>query len=97
MKEFAHLIKQEFRETDVVGRYGGEEFLVVFPNTTKDDAHGIAERLRQTVAQHIFTLHIHMTFSGGIYHLQGASLYDLINQADINLYEAKRQGKNRIL
>jgi diguanylate cyclase (GGDEF)-like protein/PAS domain S-box-containing protein len=97
LKEFAHLLTHELRETDVIGRYGGEEFLIVFPNTTKDDAHGIAERLRQTVAQYTFTHHIQLTFSGGIYHLQGASLYDLINQADINLYEAKRQGKNRIL
>lgn len=97
LKEFAYLLQSELRDTDVIGRYGGEEFLIVFPSTTKDDAHGIAERLRQTVAQYTFTHQIHLTFSGGIYHLQGASLYDLINQADINLYEAKRQGKNRIL
>lgn len=97
LKEFAYLLQSELRDTDVIGRYGGEEFLIVFPSTTKDDAHGIAERLRQTVAHHTFSHQIHLTFSGGIYHLQGASLYDLINQADINLYEAKRQGKNRIL
>lgn len=97
LKEFAQILKTYLRDTDVIGRYGGEEFLVVFPHTSKDEAHGIAERLRQHVASHTFTHDIHLTFSGGIYHVQGASLYDLINQADINLYEAKRQGKNRIL
>jgi len=97
LKEFSTLLKSHLRDTDVIGRYGGEEFLIVFPDTSSDEAHVIAERLREIVSTHLFTEGIHLTFSGGIYHLQGASLYDLINQADINLYEAKRQGKNRIL
>ncbi len=97
LKELVFVIQSNLRDTDLLGRYGGEEFLVVFPNTSLDMARAIADRLRENVSDHHFIKDIHITVSGGVYELVGASIHDLIHQADINLYEAKRRGKNIII
>ena len=97
LQELASLLKQQLRNDDLVGRYGGEEFLLIFPHTTLQQAKAIADRIRLEIADHPFSHHIRFTVSGGVYEFIGATIYDLINQADINLYEAKRQGKNRIV
>src|SRR5256885_13954318 len=59
LKEFAQLLKAEAREIDRVGRYGGEEFLLILPGTVLDSAVTFAERLREKVAGHTFS------FEGG--------------------------------
>lgn len=97
LKDLVKVIQTQLRHTDVVGRYGGEEFLVVFKETTLVEAMQIAERIRTAVAQHIFAEGLRITISGGVYEYPGSSLYDFIHQADINLYEAKKQGKNKIV
>lgn len=95
--ELANLIQDNLRKTDYLGRYGGEEFLVVFPNSHLNQIKTVSERIRKAVESHVFPNHIHLTISGGAYELRGGSLYDVIHQADLNLYEAKRIGKNRIV
>lgn len=95
--EIARLIKTNIRETDLVGRYGGEEYMVVFSNTNVHDAAVISERIRQAVENCDFGHGFKITISGGVKQYSGEELSELINAADINLYNAKNSGKNRIV
>lgn len=94
--EIASMIKECIRESDLVGRYGGEEFMVVFQNTVQDQAIIISDRIRKKIADMIFAQDMTITMSGGVTQYFGESSQELIDQADRNLYEAKRKGKNRI-
>lgn len=89
----AHTILANVRECDLVGRYGGDEFLVLMPETTVVGAQEFAERLRQTLGQ-TSTL----TISIGIAGLRQDDCFvvDLVHRADARLLQAKRNGRNRI-
>jgi diguanylate cyclase (GGDEF)-like protein len=108
--EFGHLVGDEalcriasciqdlIRKQDYVGRFGGEEILVILPDTTANDALQIAERIRFTVAAlSIKEIHRSITISGGISCRSGASPEEMINEADANLYRAKKNGRNQIM
>ncbi len=97
MQGIVSLIEENLRPIDRLGRFGGDEFVIILPHTSKEKAYSIGERIRSVIAEHEFPNHLKITISGGVYEFQGATIYDLIRQADINLYEAKRQGKNRII
>jgi len=97
---FSDLIRSKIRKTDFVGRYGGEEFLLILPGTPLADAHIIVDRLRAAVANHVFMIHsneISMTVSCGLSCYQGQSLHKLIEEADNHLYTAKRLGRNQCM
>ncbi len=94
--DVAAIIKGSIRDTDVAGRYGGEEFMVVFRNADLSTAVNIAQRIRKSVEDREPD-ESPVTISGGVKQYQGESLTDLIHAADTNLYRAKRQGKNRIV
>ena len=83
------------RSTDIIGRYGGEEYLVIIPDTGLKDAVILAERIRQKIQSTEFTEGIHITVSGGISEYRGESVEDLIKSADMKLYRAKSNGRNR--
>lgn len=93
--DIASIIQGNIRETDLAGRYGGEEFAVIFSNTNISVASKIAERVRQSIAEFSFNAELSVTISGGIKQYSGEDAYAFIQAADVNLYEAKRQGKNR--
>jgi diguanylate cyclase len=95
--DMAAIISKNIRDTDFVGRYGGEEFLVIFPNTDLAKAVKISERIRQAVEHYIFVGGLKITISGGVKQYFGENLKDFIHSADINLYEAKNNGKNQIV
>lgn len=95
--DIAAIIKKCIRDTDLVGRYGGEEFMVVFTGADLVTATDIAERIRQAVEEYVFTKGITVTISGGVKQLEGETLIDFIHEADKNLYKAKRNGKNQII
>lgn len=97
LKSLVKVIEQCLRETDLLGRYGGEEFLVIFKDTNVNQAKIVSDRIRKSIEKYRFPEDIKVTISGGVYAYHGESLYDFIHQADINLYEAKKQGKNRII
>lgn len=97
LKTIATVIQKNLRKTDSVGRYGGEEFLVVFRNTGRIQAIEISNRIRKEVEQAVSIDQKPVTISGGVFEYPGSSLYDFIHQADINLYEAKKRGKNKIV
>ena len=99
LKTIAQILKTKLRATDVVGRYGGEEFLVVLPETDLQAALTVAEKLRTEVAKKAFKYKdqvFKVTISLGAAQLkEGESIEELINRADQALYTSKRSGKNR--
>src|SRR6267378_1750924 len=103
LKEFAQLLKGEAREIDRVGRYGGEEFLLILPGTVLDAAVTFAERLREKVEHHIFTYTggtLRGTISCGVAAAPHPKVKDqeaLVRAADDALYVAKETGRNRVV
>jgi diguanylate cyclase (GGDEF)-like protein/PAS domain S-box-containing protein len=89
------------RTNDVLGRYGGEEFIVVFPETTLDEARIVAERVRSAIAGSPVTIGEHaleVTVSIGLAQLaSGQEPSSLVASADAALYAAKQSGRNRVL
>jgi diguanylate cyclase (GGDEF)-like protein len=90
LAEAAYAIKSSIRRSDVLFRYGGEEFVAVFPHTTKVRAERLAERIRNRVARHQFPSG-HVTVSIGVATSDhtGPSLRNLLSRADEALYRAK--------
>ncbi|WP_163920661.1 GGDEF domain-containing protein [Photobacterium sp. Alg240-V54] len=85
------------RVVDTVGRWGGEEFLILCPETDLDGAITLAEACRTTIAQHYFPEVQHVTISLGVTtFIAGDTLDMLINRADQALYHAKTNGRNRV-
>lgn len=102
LREVANVLKRNVREIDLVGRYGGEEFSLLLPETEKQDAILTAERLRCAVAEHRFEAYtevVTMTISVGIstFPDDGDREIDLIEAADKAMYAAKMQGRNRVV
>jgi diguanylate cyclase (GGDEF)-like protein len=96
--DFARKAQQILRTRDLIGRYGGEEFIVMLPDTTLAGAHVIAERIRNILSgPHADDLPTY-TVSIGIAAIQGQQqdAKVLVSQADQALYAAKRMGKNRV-
>lgn len=104
LRDAANLLTAAARSTDMVGRYGGEEFLVVLPETDDDGAANFAERLRERVEAHAFRpwdddRELRMTASIGVATFPAArieSVEDLFARADAALYRAKADGRNRV-
>ncbi|WET81237.1 GGDEF domain-containing protein [Amycolatopsis sp. QT-25] len=92
----AETLRTEVRGTDLVGRFGGEEFVVLLPGTSAVHAHAIAERIRSSVASRADDLPEHVTVSIGLADRPGvADLDTVLAVADRALYEAKNTGRNR--
>ncbi len=94
----AETLRNNLRETDVIGRYGGEEFLVVLPETDLQSAYELANRLRENLAQlkWEFDANRKVTVSGGVAENLDDDAAKLIGRADELLYVAKDKGRNRI-
>lgn len=103
LRELAACIKKGIRKEDLFARYGGEEFAVVLPETTREGALEMAEHLRQRVEVHSFQFEGHrvpVTISLGVTATTGEdwmTTSEMIEQADSRLYQAKRQGRNRVV
>jgi len=99
LKTLATSVKQALRPMDHVARFGGEEFVVLLPGTTRDDAQALLARLQRQLSASLF-MHegreVFVTFSAGVTALRsGEALDAALERADRALYEAKRTGKNR--
>lgn len=96
--QLADLLKLICRENDIISRFGGEEFIVLLPNTTLSNAVVIAERIRLTIAKNNFPAESRITISAGVASKieSGCDLEQLLRKADAALYQAKLQGRNRV-
>ncbi|MCC2617125.1 sensor domain-containing diguanylate cyclase [Aestuariibacter halophilus] len=100
LRHVADILKQEVRQLDTIGRWGGEEFVVLLPDVSRDHAMSVAERARQRIVDAPMPLEdgeLSITASFGL--AQGKttrSLASLLADADTALYEAKRSGRNRV-
>jgi len=99
--QFVQRIQSELRESDIFGRFGGEEFIILLPETNIGDATQVAERLREVTAEYPFLLVTAQTFitiSLGVscFKFTTVSLDQLIDQSDKALYDAKQLGRNRV-
>ncbi len=94
---FAKLLQQSIRSSDIVARYGGDEFILVLTDTPKEMAHYVAERIISGVADSAVMHELGVGVSIGIsgYPEDGKSLKELLRKADQALYDAKRSGKGR--
>lgn len=93
----AGLLKLHLRYTDTLGRWGGEEFIIIVTDTTYTASYELAKRLCQAISNHPFTLVGSITASFGVaLSLPEDSVESLINRADKALYQAKRQGRNQV-
>jgi diguanylate cyclase (GGDEF)-like protein len=108
LKKIANISHETVREIDVVGRLGGEEFVVLLPQTDKEQAVNIAERLRHTIAEAKVKTEtgddICFTASFGIATFENQSdelekkstIDDLLIKADTAMYQAKQNGRNQV-
>jgi two-component system cell cycle response regulator len=104
LREFANRISANVRGIDLACRFGGEEFVVVMPDTDMDFASTVAERLRKSVETNPFVISrapgkLNVTISIGIAASlgEGDKAEALLHRADQALYRAKREGRNRVI
>lgn len=102
LKRLSRILEENSRESDIIGRYGGEEFCIGLPNTEEEEAYGISERIREAVEENIFITDeadISVTISIGCCLKKPentSSCKDVIIQADKALYRAKNSGRNKV-
>jgi diguanylate cyclase (GGDEF)-like protein len=102
LAKVAHIIKDSIRTEDTAVRYGGEEIVVIFPQTSKVDALAIGERIRTQISMTAFGNQTHpyqVTVSGGLvaFPMDGRDCAQLLERADAAMYQAKGAGKNTIV
>ncbi|HWU97796.1 MAG TPA: GGDEF domain-containing protein [Oxalicibacterium sp.] len=100
LRSFAGIAERNVRQRDIFGRYGGEEFLLVLPETSLLAALNIAERIRAQVEQHEWSakLQNRVTVSIGLtQHIPGESVLDLFSRTDTAMYMAKQGGRNQVV
>jgi diguanylate cyclase (GGDEF)-like protein len=101
LEKVAALIRGNIRDTDIAGRYGGEEFIIVLPQTTLSSAWVVAERLRSIIEQaemkdpagNVFAITVSQGLAGWE---RGEDAHSLISRSDEALYKAKEKGRNRV-
>jgi diguanylate cyclase (GGDEF)-like protein len=98
LAELGRLLAEQLRPSDVVGRYGGEEFLIVLRDAGGDVARRVAERIRQSLAETTVSgVSRGITVSAGVAcRAPGESMSELVARADFALYSAKRDGRDRV-
>lgn len=104
IKKMAEIVRKNTRGYDLVGRFGGDEFMVLITSTTEEQAASFAEHLRDKISTTDIAIPgtvvpVRITISGGLamFPAHGQSTTELFQAADKALYESKRQGRNRVL
>ncbi|HEV2524599.1 MAG TPA: GGDEF domain-containing protein, partial [Gammaproteobacteria bacterium] len=102
LKAVAEKITKNIRKSDVVCRYGGEEFLIVFPDTSQDEAKHVSEILREAIktislqSKLVLIENITASFGVSAFPENGLTKQELIASADKALYQAKKEGRDRV-
>jgi diguanylate cyclase (GGDEF)-like protein len=104
LQELSEIVRTVTRKNSVIVRYGGEEFIVMLPGINKEDAFIYAERLREKISLYPFAHREtqplgYVSISGGVasFPFDGESIYKIIQLADMALYKAKAEGRNRVI
>jgi len=102
LKEISHVIREGVREIDIVGRFGGEEFCVVLPDTDMEGARVVAERIRKSAQKRVIkaydnTVRVTLSIGVAVYPADGKTVEELMDKADWALYRAKSQGRNCVV
>jgi len=101
LQQLSRLLQRNLRETELLGRYGGEEFVIILPGASKQEAYKTAERLREAVAQLAFgdadrhTFHCSISLGVAAFADGLGDFSSWLNAADKALYQAKNQGRNQ--
>ncbi len=97
LKRVCALISKELRSYDVFARFGGDELLIMFPDTSLESAVMIAERLRKVIADDTVLSHDGLTLSFGVASFQAKDNFTtILERADKAMYRAKREGRNKV-
>jgi ATP-binding cassette ChvD family protein len=101
LRGLASGLRQQVRETDIVGRFGGEEFVILLPKTAPEEALRIAERLRRgagvtQVLSGDTTVRVTISIGVAVLGVHGSDLFELLAAADVALYRAKKTGRDRV-
>lgn len=96
VERIARTIIKNLRQTDIVGRYGGDEFLIILRNTDREEGYAMIERIRQKILELEWENNLVVTISGGVIEVGNDELSSLLNKADRLLYRAKNKSKNLI-
>jgi len=95
--EVTTLVKNSLRDMDSIGRYGGEEFLIIMPETSLDNAKEIASRVRKEIQKHNFNYGIKLTVSLGLVELsKNEDANSIFKRLDKLLYDSKNSGRNKL-
>ena len=102
LKQVSHYLKENLRKSDMIGRFGGEEFLIIFPYTESESAYSVIEKYRQGIElldMNINGEQLSLTVSAGISHFDPADddMMNIVHRADIALYQAKENGRNQVV
>jgi diguanylate cyclase (GGDEF)-like protein len=98
LQELATLMQSRIRESDILARWGGEEFVLLVLETDRTISHALAEKFRASIAAHTFSQDQRITCSFGVTtYITGEGGTDFLNRADQALYEAKETGRNRVV
>jgi len=102
LREIARIIQENVREIDIVGRFGGEEFCVVLPDTDQSGALVVAERIRKSAEKCLIkaydsTVRVTLSIGVALFPSDGKQLEELMDKADWALYRAKSQGRNCVV
>ncbi|WP_281169383.1 GGDEF domain-containing protein [Sulfurospirillum arcachonense] len=96
--EFANILKKHSRKTDIVGRWGGEEFIIICLDTNIQGATNLAENLRASIEEFEFSIINHKTVSIGVSEVKDTdNIKTLIKRVDDYLYKAKESGRNKVI
>jgi len=97
LEEFANIFKKNIRTTDFIGRWGGEEFLIICPETNIEGAEALANNLRREIEEHKFPIIVWKTASFGVAaYMPEEEINSVMKRADDALYKAKEFGRNRV-
>ena len=101
LREIGFLIKENIREIDIAGRYGGEEFCVILPDTDRQGAYYAAERIRRaaekkTVKAYDASVKVTVSVGTTTFPADGKEMEELIDKADWALYRCKKSGRNAV-